>query len=382
MARPTPQAIVVVLRGVVDDRAAKEVARLLGAHLEQSERWLIFDLSGAERITPGGWRFMLRAWLDAREVGGGATLASEAGVWRTVARQIGLPTSPDVDHALAALDSDRTTSGRLDRRISKILSAGRPSDEVPLQLGMQAADGGERAFLAFFGYRPSSDPLKGAFSAALVMQALADVRPDEVEPDPALEVMPDGPDDEVLDALRESLLPRGAQESFAYLGDAESAPAVERALRQFGEAFGWEVTPRSEPLEGSWFRRFRLKARDLAMSADAKEIAEELRRAAELRALHSVQAENDSKQAQAAATLIQALDGTEQAVVMVGSVLVIKDAGRLAVRTLTQRQLIFLERSADMTQPSNVLEALELCGAADDPPPTRERSLPSGEEDD
>ncbi|MFI9598136.1 hypothetical protein [Nonomuraea sp. NPDC052265] len=68
--------------------------------------------------------------------------------------------------------------------------------------------------------------------------------------------------------------------------------------------------------------------------------------------------------------------------VMVGSVLVIKDAGRLAVRTLTQRQLMFLERSANMTQPSNVLEALELCGAADDPPPTRERSLPSGEDDD
>ncbi|MEO3793051.1 hypothetical protein ABGB14_22790 [Nonomuraea sp. B10E15] len=63
------------------------------------------------------------------------------------------------------------------------------------------------------------------------------------------------------------------------------------------------------------------------MSADAKELAEELRRAAELRALHSVRADNGSKQAQAAATLIQVLDGTEQAVVMVGSVLVIKDAG-------------------------------------------------------
>ncbi|MEV4116087.1 hypothetical protein [Nonomuraea sp. NPDC049695] len=363
--------IVIVLRGVVDDRSAKEAARILEGRLKQRERWLIFDLSGAQQITPGGWRFMLRAWLDAREAGGGATLAGDAEAWRAVARQIGLPTSPDVDQALAALNPDR-------RRSEMALSAGRPSDEGS-RAGMPPMDGWEKAFLAFFGHRSSSDPLKDAFSRALVMQALADVRPDEIEPDPAMEIMPD---DEVLDALRESLLPRGMQEGFAYLGDAESAPAVERALRQFGEAFGWEMTPRSEPLEGSWFRRFRLKAKDLAMSADAKEIAEELRRAAELRALHSVQADNDSKQAQAAATLIQALDGTEQAVVMVGSVLVIKDAGRLAVRTLTQRQLMFLERSADMTQPSNVLEALELCGAADDPPPTRERSLPSGEDDD
>ncbi|MFG1679657.1 hypothetical protein ACGFNP_05745 [Nonomuraea sp. NPDC049269] len=371
MVRSRPQVIVIALRGVVDDRVAKEAARLLGARLEQSERWLVFDLSGAERITPGGWRFILRAWLDARAAGGGATLAGDAKISRDVTRQIGLPTSPDVDHALAALNPER--------RISELVPA---PDEVRPRLGARPVDGYERAFLAFFGYRPSSDPLKDAFSRALVMQALADVRRDAVEPDPALEMMPAGPDDDVLDALRESLLPRGTQEGFAYLGDAESAPAVEKALRQFGEAFGWEVTPRSEPLEGSWFRRFRLKATDLAMSSDAKEIAEELRRAAELRALHSVQAENDSKQAQAAATLIQALDGTEQAVVLVGSVLVIKDAGRLAVRTLTQRQLIYLERSADMTQPSNVLEALERCGAADDPPPTRVRSLPPGEDDD
>lgn len=371
MVGATSQVIVIVLRGVVDDRSAKETARALEGRLEQRGRWLIFDLSGARRITPGGWRFMLRAWLDAREAGGGATLAGDVEAWRAVARQIGLPTSPDVDQALAALNPDR-------RRSEIALPAGRPSDE-DFRAGMPPVDGWEKAFLAFFGYRSSSDPLKDAFSRALIMQALADVRPDEIEPDPAMEIMPD---DEVLDALRESLLPRGTQEGFAYLGDAESAPAVERALRQFGEAFGWEVTPRAEPLEGSWFRRFRLKAKDLAMSADAKEIAEELRRAAELRALHSVQADNDSKQAQAAATLIQALDGTEQAVVMVGSVLVIKDAGRLAVRTLTQRQLMFLERSADMTQPSNVLEALELCGAADDPPPTRDRSLPSGDEDD
>ncbi|MEU8401900.1 STAS domain-containing protein [Nonomuraea sp. NPDC048892] len=371
MVDPTPQVIVIVLRGVVDDRSAKATARMLKDRLEQPKRWLIFDLSDVRRVTPGGWRFVLRAWLDAREAGGGATLAGDAGDWLAMARQIGLPTSPDVDHALAALNPER-------RELEKILPMERQSYEGP-RLRMPLMDGWEKAFLAFFGYRSSTDPLKDAFSRALVMQALADVRRNEIEPDPATEMMPD---DEVLDALRESLLPRGTQEGFAYLGDAESAPAVEQALRQFGEAFGWEVTPRSEPLEGSWFRRFRLKAKDLAMSADAKEIAEELRRAAELRALHSVQADNDSKQAQAAATLIQALDGTDQAVVMVGSVLVIKDAGRLAVRTLTQRQLMFLERSADMTQPSNVLEALELCGAADDPPPTRDRSLPPGEDAD
>ncbi|MFC4118310.1 STAS domain-containing protein [Nonomuraea zeae] len=366
-----PRVIVVALRGVVDDRAAEEATRVLGARLAQSGRWLVFDLSGAERITPGGWRFILRAWLDARAAGGGVSMAGGAEVSHAhyVARQIGLPASPDVEQALAALEPDR--------RISELLSVRPPS-----KVQARPVDGYEKAFLAFFGYRPSAEPLKDAFSRALIMQALADVRPVAEKPDPAVAAMSEGPDEEVLAALRDELLPRGTQEGFAYLGDADSAPAVEEALRQLGDAFGWEVTPHSEPLQGSWFRRFRLKAKDLAMSADAKEIAEELRRAAELRALHGVQAQNDGVQAQAAATLIQALDGTEQAVVLVGSVLIIKDAGRLAVRTLTQRQLIHLERSADMTQPSKVLEALERSGAADDPPPKPARELSPGEEDD
>ncbi|WP_336213591.1 hypothetical protein [Nonomuraea sp. LPB2021202275-12-8] len=371
------RVIVIVLQGVVDDRAAKETARSLGANLQQSKRWLVFDLSGAKRITPGGWRFILRTWLDARTAGGGVSLAGGAEVSHAhyVARQIGLPASPNVEHALAALEP----SPHLPEPAPLHQSMG--AMEVQDQSGDQSVDVYERAFLAFFGYRPSVGPLKDAFSRALIMQALADVRPVAEEPDPALDAMPTGPDENVLAALRESLHPRGTQIGFAYLDDANSAPAVEAALRQLGEAFGWEVTAHSEPLQGSWFRRFRLKAKNLAMSADAKEIAEELRRAAELRALHGVQAQNDGVQAQAAATLIQALDGTEQAVVLVGSVLVIKDAGRLAVRTLTQRQLIYLERSTDMTQPSRVLEALERYGAAaDDPPPKRSRDLPAGDD--
>ncbi|MFI7453675.1 hypothetical protein ACIBQX_39715 [Nonomuraea sp. NPDC049714] len=371
------RVIVVALQGVVNDRAAKETARLLGASLEQNNRWLVFDLSGAKRITPGGWRFILSTWLNARAAGGGASLAGGAEVSHAhyVARQIGLPASPNVEHALAALEPSTHLSELAPAHLSMDLMKAQDWSEA------QSADGYERAFLTFFGHRPSAEPLKDAFSRALIMQALADVRPVTEGPDPALDAMPAGPDEDVLAALREALQPRGTQIGFAYLDDSASAPAVEAALRQLGEAFGWEVTAHSKPLQGSWFRRFRLKAKDLAMSADAKEIAEELRRAAELRALHGVQAQNDGVQAQAAATLIQALDGTEQAVVLVGSVLVIKDSGRLAVRTLTQRQLIYLERSTDMTQPSRVLEALERYGAAaDDPPPKRSRDLPAGDD--
>ncbi|GAA0419223.1 hypothetical protein Acor_28900 [Acrocarpospora corrugata] len=170
---------------------------------------------------------------------------------------------------------------------------------------------------------------------------------------------------------------KATQECFVYLSDEPASSAVETAVVALAESFGWGVSAQIAPLRGSWFRTFRMKAKDLASTAEAKEIADEIRRAAELHGLHKVQAQNDNLQAQAAATLIQALQGTDQAVLLVGSVLVIKDKGQLAVRTLTQRQLIFLERSADMTQPQKVLEVLELCGNDDSPRPP----LPLGEGD-
>ncbi len=153
-----------------------------------------------------------------------------------------------------------------------------------------------------------------------------------------------------------------SQVAAIYLSNTEAAPAVQKALVELTEAFGWTLTPDSVPLRGSFFRRFRMAAINLFTSAPAKEIAEEIRRGVELATIHSQQADNDSKQAEAVANLLQALEGTEQGVLLVGSVLILKDGGKVSVRTLTQRQLAFLERhQVSVTDPSAVLVALDEC---------------------
>ncbi|MEU8319765.1 hypothetical protein AB0C33_15500 [Nonomuraea sp. NPDC048881] len=147
-----------------------------------------------------------------------------------------------------------------------------------------------------------------------------------------------------------------------YLSNTEAAPAVQRALFKLTESFGWSATPDSDPMHGSFFRRFKLAAINFLTSEPAKEIALEVRRGVELATIHSRQADNDSKQAEAVTNLLQALEGTEQAVLLVGSVLILKGDGKVSARTLTQRQLAFLERHPiSVTDPAAVLFALDEC---------------------
>ncbi|MEU6718007.1 hypothetical protein ABZ897_41620 [Nonomuraea sp. NPDC046802] len=141
-----------------------------------------------------------------------------------------------------------------------------------------------------------------------------------------------------------------------------AAPAVQAALVDMAEAFGWTLTPASAPLRGSFFRRFRVAAVNLFTSASAKEIAAEVRRGVQLATIHNQQADNDQKQAEAVSNLLRSLEGTDQAVLLVGSVLILKDGDKVAARTLTQRQLTFLERHpTSVTDPAAVLVALDEC---------------------
>lgn len=165
---------------------------------------------------------------------------------------------------------------------------------------------------------------------------------------------------EAMDATAGAEPPR--QSCAVHVSETQAGPAVRDALVDLAAAFGWTAGPDSRPIIGSFFQRLTMWTKDVASSTTTKEIAEEIRRGVELATIHSQQADNDNRQAEAVAKLVQSLEGTDKAVMLVGSILIMKDDGRLSVRTLTQRQLMFLDRHAtSVTDPAAVLQALDEC---------------------
>lgn len=130
-----------------------------------------------------------------------------------------------------------------------------------------------------------------------------------------------------------------------YLGHGNGAGRVEAALVELLEAHGAAVQDATPVVKGSWFRGFRVKVAEAATSDTAKMIAEEVKRAIELEKLDKPQAEVDERKARAAASLVEAVQGQSQAVIMVGSFIVVKDEGRIAVWELTQRQITYLRQN-------------------------------------
>ncbi|MFI7051425.1 hypothetical protein ACIBLB_05145 [Streptosporangium canum] len=192
---------------------------------------------------------------------------------------------------------------------------------------------------------------------------------------------------EAMDATAGAEPPR--QSCAVHVSETQAGPAVRDALVNLAAAFGWTAGPDSRPFIGSFFQRLTMWTKDVASSATTKEIAEEIRRGVELATIHSQQADNDNRQAEAVAKLVQSLEGTDKAVMLVGSILIMKDDGRLSVRTLTQRQLMFLDRHAtSVTDPAAVLQALDECArshraeALEPPPVAAFRAIEAHPDDD
>ena len=157
-----------------------------------------------------------------------------------------------------------------------------------------------------------------------------------------------------------------------YQDDDGMQDRVREAIGHFVESVGWEVIDSSDPIHGSWFQIFRIRvAKTVGEHLSADEVLTSFKRAAELRLLHETQAGVDTAQADAASKLIESLAGTARAVALVGSILVVKDDGLLAVRTLSPRQLMHLERNPHITDPLAVLMSLREASELDTPSPPR-----------
>jgi hypothetical protein len=146
-----------------------------------------------------------------------------------------------------------------------------------------------------------------------------------------------------------------------YLRDESSHEEVERAVQDVARSLGLSITERDEPLFGSWFRRMRailvggvpsrVGQEVLAAGALRADLDLVLRPEAEVAALWMVNL----------APLVTSLESTQDAVVYLGIVLIVKSEGKLSVHKLTTRQQLVLNHSPHLlAAPGRILQALGL----------------------
>lgn len=145
-----------------------------------------------------------------------------------------------------------------------------------------------------------------------------------------------------------------------YLAQDQGHQVVEDALADLLTAFDLEVVENLPPLRGSWYRDVVASSRRALTSRELGERLRKVERGIELQLLHKQQAEIDSMQGDAVAKLLTALEHTPDALVQIGSVLLVKVDGVPAVRNLTQLELRHLEHNPRLlTSPATILDALQ-----------------------
>jgi hypothetical protein len=159
----------------------------------------------------------------------------------------------------------------------------------------------------------------------------------------------------------DSVLPRPEVDVIVYLGDddPQRADPVLRAVNNARIALGYVDADLVEDKKGSLWRTWRSR---LKAGLGQQEVADRLtkvERAFELGFLDMKQAEVDSQEAQAFATLVQSLEQQERACVRIGSLLILKYDGQILGRTLSQIEIRALERyPAIQRNPETLLEQL------------------------
>jgi hypothetical protein len=154
--------------------------------------------------------------------------------------------------------------------------------------------------------------------------------------------------------------PRIAFPVAIYLAIEDDHEMVEQALMLVLKAFEFEIVYSDPPVRGSWFRRFIGSARELASDPGVEKRLIKVERAIDMRLLLTDQANIDAAQGDAVAKLLMALENTHDALIQIGSVLLIKVDDVPVVRNLSQRELAYMEQNpALFRDPSATLQELQ-----------------------
>jgi hypothetical protein len=154
-------------------------------------------------------------------------------------------------------------------------------------------------------------------------------------------------------------VPQPADDTGSVYISADDPGPILDALAELGEVYGFTALHLGEPEIGSWFQRLGLAFRPGAREKLA-DLAAKAERAAELHAILQVRSQNDEREANAVGRLIEALGGTETAVIQISSIIVVKVDGVIVSKVLTEEQVKHLSHNPDLLKdPRAVLDALK-----------------------
>ena len=119
-------------------------------------------------------------------------------------------------------------------------------------------------------------------------------------------------------------------------------------IREPGLRFVWPIFQSVRRVD------MRIKTAEVLTLREVQERLQKAERALELATLHTYQANVDKTQAEAASTLVKALDQTPDAIVQIDSLVLVKMTdgakARLIVRSLSQQELLNVQKSPDLLQ--------------------------------
>lgn len=144
-----------------------------------------------------------------------------------------------------------------------------------------------------------------------------------------------------------------------YLTNETVHQQVEEAVGKFLTLSGIQVETRDDPISGSWFRRMRGKVADGARSPLARELATTAAHAADLRLSLAQDAQVTSTMMQHLAPVLASLHPTKDAVIRVGSLLIVKVDWIVGVHQLTAAQQLRLDHEPNLVSaPKQILTEL------------------------
>lgn len=161
-----------------------------------------------------------------------------------------------------------------------------------------------------------------------------------------------------------------AVDSYLATDDPDIAAAVYGALDGIAAVLGYDTPEPYEHRRGSIFRRAKARFQQVLSSDELARRLVAVERALELRHIDNLQADVDSKEAEAVAGLLQSLEALPQACILIGSILLIKgtDSGGpfVLVRTLSPTEVSMFQRFPEIQmRPTEVLERLAMAVSAD-----------------
>lgn len=144
-----------------------------------------------------------------------------------------------------------------------------------------------------------------------------------------------------------------------YLSNEGIHEQVEAAVEQLLTDAGLRIESRDDPILESWFRRMYVTVKEKLRTPAGREAVLVAAHAAETRLVLAPDADVTAKLLQGVGPVIKSLESTEDAVVRLGNVLIVKVDGVVAVSQLTPAQQFLLNHRPDLAcSPQKILAAL------------------------